>query len=91
MPPFPTSLIPPPPPLPSYPLPPQIGLLREYWELEFAGVATPFKMDVERIVDDFVLFCMLIGNDFLPREGEGHVGGEGGPCDTLTLLHAHRL
>ena len=42
-------------------------------------MATPFKMDVERIVDDFVLFCMLIGNDFLPREGEGggHVGGGG--------------
>ena len=60
-----------------YPFPPppfvppslvQIGLLREYWELEFTALALPFKMDVERIVDDFVLFCMLIGNDFLPCE-----------------------
>jgi 5'-3' exoribonuclease 1 len=42
-------------------------LLREYLELEFAHVPTPgFTMDLERIVDDFVLFCMLIGNDFLP-------------------------
>ena len=46
----------------------KIGLLREYWELEFSTIATPFPMDVERIVDDFVFFCMLIGNDFLPCE-----------------------
>ena len=45
------------------------SLLREYLELEFAHVPTPgFSMDLERIVDDFVLFCMLIGNDFLPGE-----------------------
>jgi 5'-3' exonuclease len=25
-----------------------------------------FPMDVERVVDDIVLFCMLVGNDFLP-------------------------
>jgi len=43
------------------------SLLREYLELEFSNVRTPgFTLDLERIVDDFVLFCMLIGNDFLP-------------------------
>ncbi|KAJ9516840.1 hypothetical protein QJQ45_027260, partial [Haematococcus lacustris] len=45
-----------------------ISLLREYLELEFKNVVLPFPLDVERIVDDFVLFCMLIGNDFLPGE-----------------------
>ena len=44
----------------------QIGLLREYLELEFRNDALPFAYNVERVIDDFVLFCMLIGNDFLP-------------------------
>jgi 5'-3' exoribonuclease 1 len=42
------------------------SLLREYLELEFSGIPTPFPLDAERLVDDFVLFCMLVGNDFLP-------------------------
>ena len=46
----------------------QIGLLREYLDLEFRVVAPalPFEYDCERIVDDFVLLAMLVGNDFLP-------------------------
>ena len=44
----------------------QIGLLREYLALEFRNDALPFAYNVERVIDDFVLFCMLIGNDFLP-------------------------
>ena len=46
----------------------QIGLLRDYLDAEFRGLASglPFQYDGERVVDDFVLFCMLIGNDFLP-------------------------
>ena len=46
----------------------QIGLLREYIDLEFKSLASvlPFMYDAERIIDDFVLFCMLVGNDFLP-------------------------
>ena len=42
-------------------------LLREYFGLEFASLQLPFPLDVERIIDDFVLFCMFTGNDFLPR------------------------
>lgn len=42
--------------------------MRDYLELEFrpAPGTLPFEFNLERIIDDFVLFCMLIGNDFLP-------------------------
>lgn len=48
----------------------QVGLLRDYFDQEFrsalSGKKLTFEYDLERIVDDFVLFCMLVGNDFLP-------------------------
>lgn len=43
-----------------------MGLLRDYLELEFWNERLGFPYDLERVIDDFVLFCMLIGNDFLP-------------------------
>lgn len=46
----------------------QVGLLRECLDLEFRAGHLPFQYSLERVIDDFVLFCMLIGNDFLPRE-----------------------
>ena len=47
--------------------------MREYLEAEFnATVQLPWgPIDIERVVDDFVLFCMLVGNDFLPGELNG--------------------
>ena len=44
----------------------QIGLLREYLDFEFGSVTLPFKYNLENIIDDFILICMLVGNDFLP-------------------------
>lgn len=41
-------------------------LVREYMELEFKSDLVPFGFSLERVIDDFVMFCMLTGNDFLP-------------------------
>ena len=66
----------------------QIGLLREYLELEFRNDALPFAYDVERVIDDFVLFCMLIGNDFLP----GMIGSLlVAPCCVMASMTCCRL
>jgi len=45
-----------------------ISILREYFEFEFSYLKEQLKFDfdLERIIDDFVLFCFFVGNDFLP-------------------------
>ena len=41
-----------------------VTALRECLALDLFGVPNP--LDLERAIDDFVLMCMLIGNDFIP-------------------------
>jgi hypothetical protein len=46
-----------------------ISLLREYLFMEFARVEAllDFPFEPESMLDDFVLLCFLIGNDFVPN------------------------
>ena len=45
-----------------------ISVLREFLDIEFCKLKTKIKFgyNIERIYDDFVLLCLLFGNDFIP-------------------------
>lgn len=52
-----------------------LSLLREYLDLEFGSLASqiPFEYNLERIIDDFILMAIFVGNDFLPHLPDLHI------------------
>lgn len=67
----------------------KIATLREYLMLEFKDCETPFEYDFERIVDDFVFICFLVGNDFLPHLPSLQI--RDGALDALLMIFKHLL
>jgi len=53
--------------------------MREYLDLEFreVGRMLPFDYNLERIIDDFIVLAVFIGNDFLPHLPDLHIHENG--------------
>jgi len=56
-----------------------LSLMREYLDLEFRDIEPilPFEYNLERIIDDFILLAVFVGNDFLPNLPDLHIHENG--------------
>jgi len=71
----------------------KISIMREYltWEFrpESFPTALPFEHDIERIIDDFILLCCFVGNDFLPHLPSMSI--REGALDLMLILYRQHL
>jgi len=69
----------------------QLPVLREYLanEFDFKDAPLSFPYDFERCVDDFVLMCFFVGNDFLPHLPSLSI--HKGSIDQMLLLYVKIL
>lgn len=56
-----------------------LTLMREYLDLEFRDIEPmlPFSYSLERVIDDFILLAVFVGNDFLPNLPDLHIHENG--------------
>ncbi len=53
--------------------------MREYLDLEFRDIepVLPFDYSLERVIDDFILLAVFVGNDFLHNLPDLHIHENG--------------
>lgn len=74
-----------------------LSMLRDYIEKDFLPLKPKlsFKFDLEAIIDDWILICFLVGNDFIPHIPHFHIHKNALPKifevyqDTLTKLDGY--
>ncbi|KAF6767357.1 putative 5-3 exonuclease [Kalmanozyma brasiliensis GHG001] len=68
-----------------------LSLFREYLDLEFQDLRSslPFPYEFERIIDDFILLNIFVGNDFLPHLPGLHINE--GAMDLLFNIYKQIL
>jgi 5'-3' exoribonuclease 1 len=51
----------------------------EYLNLEFHDIepTLPFDYNLKRVIDDFILLAVFVGNDFLPNLPDSHIHENG--------------
>ncbi|KAG6832742.1 hypothetical protein H0H87_000591 [Tephrocybe sp. NHM501043] len=56
-----------------------LSLMREYLDLEFHDIEPVLQFDysLERVIDDFILLAVFVGNDFLPNLPDLHIHENG--------------
>ncbi|PPQ77620.1 hypothetical protein CVT25_011231 [Psilocybe cyanescens] len=56
-----------------------LSLMREYLDLEFRDIEPilSFEYSLERVIDDFILLAVFVGNDFLPNLPDLHIHENG--------------
>ncbi|KAH3746210.1 5'-3' exoribonuclease 3 [Pelomyxa schiedti] len=66
-----------------------INILREYLENTLGDIQANFALDFERLIDDWVFVCFLVGNDFLPHSPTLEI--ENGALDLLIDIYKKKL
>jgi 5'-3' exoribonuclease 1 len=56
-----------------------LSLMREYLDAEFHDIEPTLSFDynLERVIDDFILLAVFVGNDFLPNLPDLHIHENG--------------